>query len=99
MTETKREDLEAAIREKHERCELMQATELAMEGYGREIYGYLVGVLRTHDDVFYILRRLNQTNSANHCPLARLFDDVTADVVIGTFNGLDHHGKRNAIAA
>jgi RNA polymerase sigma-70 factor (ECF subfamily) len=48
MNEAERAKLETEIREEHAQRRYREAAELAIRGYGREWYGYLVGILRSH---------------------------------------------------
>lgn len=50
MTREERDALEAAILARHAQNKLREAAELAVQGYGPEVYGYLVGILRSHDE-------------------------------------------------
>lgn len=49
MDDAERVHLEQTIKEHHQRYAFVEATKIAIAGYGREIYGYLLGVLRTRD--------------------------------------------------
>ena len=46
-------------------------------------------VRRSENNVFNIRDRLNQPDAAHDRPLARLLDDVAADIVVRTLNRFD----------
>jgi RNA polymerase sigma-70 factor (ECF subfamily) len=50
MTKDERDELEAAIRGLCEREDHRGAATRALTGYGNEVYGYLAGMLRDHDE-------------------------------------------------
>lgn len=60
MTKGERDALESAILAKHAQGHLPKAAELVVQGYGPELYGYLVGILRSHDEADEAFARFSE---------------------------------------
>lgn len=60
MTKEDRDKLEAEILESHARGQIRDAAERLVQGYGREVYGYLIGILPTHDQADEAFARFSE---------------------------------------
>src|SRR5579859_6747738 len=54
-------------------------------------------VLRCNWNAFEILERTQVTQTANHVPSARHFENATTNLICRIANAVNHHGKRNVV--